>query len=158
MLHTVKYPDPILTNKCAPVVTFDKALHDLIEEMIPHMKAEEGIGLAANQVGHAIRLFIMQDQKGKIWEFVNPEITERDGSIALNEGCLSAPGAIVQVPRSQTIMVKAFNRQGEEFKVVCQDIEAVCIQHEIDHLDGIFFLEKTSRNQRRAALRSLGLK
>lgn len=158
MLRTVKYPDPILTTKCALVVSFDKVLHDLLDGMREHMKLENGIGLAANQVGYSARVFVMEDQKKKVWEFINPEIVERDGHQAIDEGCLSAPGVSVQVPRAQTVMVKAFDRSGNEFKVVCEGIEAVCIQHEIDHLDGIFFLEKTSRNQRRAALRSLGLK
>lgn len=162
MLVTVRYPDPILSTKCAPFAfptsEPEKKLFVLLDEMAAHMKAENGIGLAANQVGQPFRIFIMQDQKGKIWEFINPEIVEREGHYTIEEGCLSAPGVTVQVPRSQTVMVKALNRNGEEFKVVCQDVEAVCVQHEIDHLDGIFFLEKTSRNQRRAALRTLGLK
>lgn len=159
MLHTVKYPDPILTTPCQPYLfMMNFNLHGLLDEMAKHMEAENGIGLAANQVNVPYRIFIMKDNKGKLWEFINPEILDRDGHIAINEGCLSAPGAIVQVPRSQTVTVRAKDRNGEEFTVICQDIEAVCAQHEIDHLDGIFYLDKTSRNQRRAALRALGLK
>ncbi len=160
-MRTVKYPDPILTTPC-PEFKFgtmsDADLFHILDEMAAHMKAEKGIGLAANQVGHSIRVFVMLDAKQKIWEFINPTIIERSGGVQLNEGCLSAPGVVVQVPRFQTVTVKAYDRTGAEFTVVCEDLEAVCVQHELDHLDGVFFLEKTSRNQRRAALKSLGLK
>lgn len=158
MRPTVKYPDELLKMKCVPVEKFGVGLHEILNEMAEMMKAENGIGLAANQAGYLIRAFVMLDQKGKLWEFINPEITEREGMIMINEGCLSAPGAFVQVPRSQTVTVKAYDRNGDPFTVVCMDIEAVCVQHEYDHLEGIFYLEKTSRNQRRAALKLLGLK
>lgn len=161
MLKTVRYPDPVLKTKCQPYSFMDQenfVLHQVLDEMALHMKAENGMGLAANQVGFGYRFFVMLDQKGNLWEFVNPEIVDRDGTIQINEGCLSAPGVFVQVHRSQTVTVRAYTRNGEEFNVICQDIEAVCVQHELDHLDGVFYLDKTSRNQRRAALRSLGLK
>lgn len=160
MLPTVKYPDPILTTPCRRVNPddFGPDLNKLLDDMAETMKAENGIGLAANQVGVPRRVFIMLDQKGKLWEFVNPRITEREGFQQINEGCLSAPGAFVSVPRAASITVVAQDRNREEFTVVCYEIEAVCVQHEIDHLDGIFYLEKTTRNQRRAALKTLGLK
>lgn len=158
MLPTVKYPNSILTTPCQPLDSFDAELHTLLDQMAETMKAEKGVGLAANQVGYPWRVFIMLDEKGKLWEFVNPEIIERDGFQQLTEGCLSAPGAFVSVPRSQNVVVRAKDRNGEEFTVSCYDMEAVCVQHEMDHLDGIFYLEKTTRNQRRAALRALGLK
>lgn len=159
MLTVRKYPDPILATKCDPWTSPSFAdLHATLNAMFEVMETEKGIGLAANQVGINARIFIMKDQKGKLWEFINPEIVERDGGQQINEGCLSAPGVFVQVPRSQSVTVKAQDRNGEEFRVVCQDIEAVCVQHELDHLDGVFFLSKTSRNQRRAALKTLGLK
>lgn len=164
MLRTVKYPDPSLKASCTPydfgipAVQQEFNLPEFLDAMAQHMRSENGIGLAANQVGNGSRIFIMLDQKGKLWEFVNPEIVDRDGTQQINEGCLSAPGVFVQVPRAETVTVKARDRSGEEFSVVCSGIEAVCIQHELDHLDGVFFLEKTSRNQRRAALRALGIK
>jgi len=158
MSKVVKYPDELLKMKCTPVESFGEKLHTILDEMYQIMKAENGIGLAANQAGYAFRGFIMTDRKGKLWEFLNPKITEREGCTQINEGCLSAPGVFVQVPRAQTITVTAQDRNGEKFTVVCEDLEAVCVQHETDHLDGIFFLEKTSRNQRRHALKVLGLK
>lgn len=158
MRPTVKYPDDILKQRCFEVTTFDEKLHVILDEMAELMKAEKGLGLAANQAGYRVRAFVMVDQKGKVWEFINPQITEKEGFIQINEGCLSAPGVFVQVPRAQTVTIKAQDRSGQEFTVVCQDVEAVCAQHEIDHLDGIFYLEKTSRNQRRLAMKQLGLK
>lgn len=164
MLLTARFPDPVLTTHCVPydfsipAVQQEFNLPEFLDAMAPHMKAEKGIGLAANQVGKNVRIFIMLDSKGSIVEFINPEIIDRDGMIALNEGCLSAPGAFVQLPRSQTVTVKALDRNGVEFTVVCQDLEAVCVQHEIDHLDGLFFIEKAPRQQRRHAMKVLGLK
>jgi peptide deformylase len=152
------YPDEILKTPCAPVTSFDERLHKILDEMLPAMKDNSGIGLAANQVGYSMRVFIMLDKKGVLWEFINPEIIEKAGGQQINEGCLSAPGVFVQVPRALYVTVKAKNRHGEEFTIVAEGIDAVCIQHEYDHLDGIFYLEKTSRNQRRAALKQLGLK
>lgn len=158
MIEVVKYPDPVLLTPCATVTEFGEELHKILDQMPEIMKAQNGIGLAANQIGISKRFFVMLDNKEKLWEFVNPEIIDRDGHLAINEGCLSAPGVFVQVPRSETVTIKAQNRLGEEFKIVCTGIEAICAQHEIEHLQGEFFLEKTSRNQRRAALRALGLK
>lgn len=155
-LSIVKYPDERLLTKSQDVSDFGAALHKTLDAMWPLMEANKGIGLAANQVGITQRFFILKDEKGRRWEFINPEVVDREGNTTINEGCLSAPGAFVQVPRAQTVTVKARDRFGAEFQVVCQDLEAVCIQHEIDHLDGIFFLSKTSRQQRRAALKSLG--
>lgn len=162
MRPIVKYPDPILTTRCTEVTGAEIAdrngLCQLLEDMRQVMEAEQGIGLAANQVGVGLRIFIMKDQRGKVWEFINPVIIEKEGFQQVNEGCLSAPGAFVSVPRSQSVTVEALDRNGEVFKVMGLDLDAVCMQHEIDHLDGVFYLDKTTRNQRRAALRSLGLK
>lgn len=160
MLKTIKYPDPILTTPCVlvPEDGFNKELHDLLDQMAVHMKSENGIGLAANQVGVAKRVFVMVADSGKLWEFINPEIVQKEGFQQINEGCLSAPGVFVSVPRAKDVLVKAQDRNGEVFTVLCFDLEAVCIQHELEHLRGEFFLDKTSRNQRRAALRTLGLK
>lgn len=157
-MKLVKYPNEILKKVCEKVVEFNKELSDNLDQMREIMKANKGIGLAANQVGISQRFFIVQDKYGQIFDFINPEIIEREGHMQINEGCLSAPGVLVQVPRSQTITIKAHRRDGEEFTMVAYDVEAICIQHELDHLDGIFYLEKVNRQQRRAALKTLGLK
>jgi peptide deformylase len=157
-LKIIKYPHEVLKMICEPVTEFGHELHMYLDQMPALMESENGMGLAANQVGIIKRFFIMKDKKGNLVEFINPEIIDKDGNQQINEGCLSAPGVTVQVPRSQSITVKAQNRNGEEFIIMAVDLEAVCIQHEIDHLNGVFFLEKVNRQQRRAALSKLGLK
>ncbi len=166
-LKVVKYPNDVLTTKCqsydfAVDLNFQASgmkLHETLDAMVNIMDSENGMGLAANQVGIPYRFFIMRDLKGKIWEFINPVITESEEEcIMLNEGCLSAPGAFVQIPRRKSVTVKAQDRNGEEFTVIALDLEAVCVQHEIDHLDGIFYLDKVNRQQRRNAYRILGIK
>lgn len=157
-MQILKYPNVALSTKCELVTLFDTELHNTLDAMVPLMLDNAGIGLAANQVGILKRFFIMKDSKGKVWDFINPKIIDQEGFIQLNEGCLSAKGVFVQVPRSQTVTIHAQDRFGEFFTVICNDLEAVCALHEIDHLDGEFFLSKTTRNQRRAAFRQLGIK
>jgi len=156
-MKLVLYPDEVLKKVCEPVTEFNSELHKTLDEMVEIMTSNNGIGLAANQVGISKRFFILKDKHGKVWDFINPKILERSGGIQLNEGCLSAPEVFVQVPRHATVLVEAQDRNGEIFRVIAQDLEAVCVQHENDHLDGVFFIEKTNRNQRRSALRKLGL-
>lgn len=157
-MRILKYPDPALTTICSPVTEFGDALRDELNTARQLMQAEKGMGLAANQIGILKRWFIMKDHKGKIWEFVNPEIIESEQACFMPEGCLSAPGVSAQVNRSRCVTVKAQDRNGEEFSVFCEDYEAICIQHEIDHLNGEFFLDKVSRQIRRRAYAQLGIK
>lgn len=158
MLTILKFPHKILTTKTEPVTDFDEGLHAALDAMEQTMKANKGIGLAANQVGIPLSFFIMLDHKGKVWEFMNPEIIEAEGAQFQNEGCLSGPGVFVQLNRSKQITVKAQDRDGNPFTVMCLDLEAVCVQHEMDHLKGELFLDKAPRQQRKAAYSRLGLK
>lgn len=157
-MKILKYPDPTLTTPCHPVTEFGDVLRAELDIARQLMQAEKGMGLAANQIGILKRWFIMKDHKGRVWEFVNPEIVEREETCYMPEGCLSAPGVSVQVSRSRTVTVKAQDRNGEEFTIYCEDYEAICIQHEIDHLDGKFFLDTVSRQVRRRAYAQLGIK
>lgn len=157
-MQILKFPHPVLRQRTNPVTEFNTELHSLLDAMKVAMIANGGIGLAANQVGSSHRVFIMKDNRGKVVEFVNPEIIESEGSQFLNEGCLSGPGVYVQVARAKEVVVKAQDRNGEEFTVFCMDLEAVCVQHELDHLNGDFFIDKASRQQRRAGYKKLGLK
>lgn len=157
-LEIVRYPSDYLTEPCDKVNEFTPFLHEVLDAMPAIMEKEGGMGLASNQVGIPFAFFIMKDKKGKITEFVNPEITEREGTIFEYEGCLSMPGVSLQIPRSQTVTVKAQDRNGVEFTVICQDFESICVQHEIEHLHGVFFLSKVSRQQRRAAMKKAGIK
>lgn len=154
-LQLVYYPDQILKTPCEPVTEFNEELHAQLDQMREIMKANNGIGLAANQVGISKRFFIMQDKNGKIWDFVNPKITDEEGLIQINEGCLSAPGVHVQPVRAETITVHAQDRNGEAFTIIAEAVEAVCIQHENDHINGVFFFDKVPRQQRRHAEKQL---
>jgi peptide deformylase len=141
-LRIVQFPDPVLFIPCSKVINFDKKLHDILDEMSVLMEKSNGIGLSANQVEISKSFFIMKDGRQKIYDFINPIIIEQAGQSDLPEGCLSLLSYIAKCNRSEEITVKAQNRYGEEFTVAAYGIESVCIQHEIDHLNGIFFTSK----------------
>jgi len=150
-MKLVYYPDPALTSKCEPITEFNEELHKTLDEMRTVMVQSNGIGLAANQVAILKTMFIMQDRKGKIWDFINPVIVSEDGVQYEQEGCLSFPGVYLQIARAASIVVKAQDRNGQEFQVVAEGIESVCILHEWEHIHSIIFIDKVSRQQRRAA-------
>ena len=137
--------DPILRKKSRPVEKFDEKLATLLDDMAETMYFENrGIGIAAPQVGVLRRVFIVDvgDDHGLI-EFINPEITYKEGSQIGGEGCLSVPGKTCEVDRPQKIRVKALDRNGNEFELEAEDLLARCICHENDHLDGILFIDKS---------------
>lgn len=141
-LKIVQFPNPVLFIPCAKVLEFDKKLHTILDEMAILMEKNNGIGLSANQVGISKSFFIMKDQRGKIHDFINPVIVEQIDKSNLFEACLSLNNYIARCDRAEEITVRAKNRFGEEFTVVAYGIESVCIQHEYDHLNGIFFTSK----------------
>lgn len=141
------YPDPVLKVKCTPVTTFDASLTSFIDDMIQTMYEEEGIGLAAPQVGDTRRICVVdvsEDGSG-VTEFINPEIIEKSGSNSIEEGCLSIPEYREFVDRSAKVKVKAQKKDGAQFEVEAEGLLAICLQHEIDHLDGILFVDRLSR-------------
>lgn len=153
-LDVVYYPNELLETKCEKITEFNSELHELLDSMKVTMLEREGMGLSANQVGASLRVFIMLDKNNKVWEFVNPEIVSKSEEESnLMEGCLSSPGVYQWIPgRANSVQVKAQDREGKEFSVVAEGIEAVCVQHESDHLDGIFWLKRIpSRPVRRKA-------
>lgn len=153
------YPDSALSTKCEKVTEFGEQLETLVEDLAEVMREHHGLGLAANQVGITKRIFVMETKKDsfgepEVVEFINPEIIERDGMANIREGCLSSPNVYDVVQgRSETITVRAQRKDGSEFTVICTGVEAVCVQHEMDHLDGVFWIERMPRNPRRASLR-----
>ena len=147
------YPDKRLLAPCKTKVTeFNEDLHKTLDDMARLMRASHGIGLAANQVGLDQRMFIAMDYRREIWDFINPRIIELDERKAnIEEGCLSAPvhslagisGSDLVVPsRSLNVLIEAQDRNREHIKVAAYGVEAVCIQHEYDHLNGEFFFNK----------------
>jgi peptide deformylase len=140
------YPDPVLKEKAQVVTTFDSKIKKLAEDMIETMYKEEGVGLAANQVGSLSRIFVLDvsENGDDPVPFINPEIIKKAGKKKGDEGCLSIPGFREIVERSETITVKAQDVEGNFFELEAEGLLSVCIQHELDHLDGILFIDRLS--------------
>jgi peptide deformylase len=152
-----KLGDPVLRTKALPVERFDDALRDEARRMAIVMEDALGIGLAAPQVGISHRLLVYRvDPESPTVTLVNPRIewSSRDEEIA-EEGCLSLPFVHVDVERPVAVLVRANDAGGEELIIEATGLEARVIQHEIDHLDGILILDRTSREQRKAAMRAM---
>ncbi len=153
-LEVLQFPDPRLKLKSTPVTAVNDALRPLAAEMIQVMYDEPGIGLAAPQVGQAIRLLVMDtvwNEEGAEREptvIINPQILTREGQIEWEEGCLSVPDFTAEVERSEHVVVRYTNLEGEEVTEDVTGLRAVCFQHEIDHLDGILFIDRISRLKR----------
>ncbi len=142
------YPDPVLRRECRTAEPGTEEIRRLAEDMIETMYAAPGIGLAAPQVGHSLRLIVI-DVFGHLGErdpkvLLNPEILEAAEEIAFEEGCLSLPEFTVEVPRSRIIRVRYQDLEGQEQTVAAQDLMAVAIQHEMDHLEGKLLLDHAS--------------
>lgn len=143
--------DPALREKAGEVEQVDDEIRRLAEDMFETMYAAEGIGLAAPQVGVNRRLFVMdiRDPDIEPRALINPVIVERSGSESGEEGCLSLPGLVGEVERSASIVVEALDLQGEPIRIEASGLHARCIQHEIDHLDGVLFIDHVSPLKRR---------
>lgn len=146
-LTIVEYPHPALRTKCKPVQTIDKDVILAAGEMLELMYKFEGLGLAAPQVALDYRMLVINfagDPEKKDQEFVaiNPVIVEQKGTIKDREGCLSFPGLYQDIRRSKTVKVQGFTLEGKEFEMTCSDLAARIWQHEIDHLNGVMFIDK----------------
>ena len=141
------YPDPRLRKKAGAVTQVDDDVRRLIDDMAETMYAAPGIGLAATQIDVHKRIIVIDisQDHNDLRVFINPEIIARDGEEVMEEGCLSVPGIFEPVTRAATIKVKALDRAGEPFGLEIDGLLAVCIQHEIDHLEGRVFVDYLSR-------------
>lgn len=146
LLDVLIFPDEQLRTIAQPVTEFNEELQQFIDDMFETMYKEEGIGLAATQVNVHKRVITMDIEGDKANQIVliNPEIEESSGETGIEEGCLSVPGFRGLVPRKEKVTVKALNRQGEEFTLNADGLLAICIQHEIDHLNGVMFIDYLS--------------
>lgn len=146
LLPILHYPDPRLHKKALPVKQVDDRIRRLVADMTETMYAAPGIGLAATQVDVQERVVVIDasEDKSGLRVFINPEILEQDGEQICEEGCLSVPGIYEKVSRSAWIRMRALNEKGERFELEAEGLLAVCIQHEIDHLDGKVFVEHLS--------------
>jgi len=142
------YPDRFLARKAVPVTAVDDRIRALIRDMFETMYAAEGIGLAATQVGVGKRVVVLDispvDETVAPMSVVNPEIVSRSGSVTGVEGCLSVPGVQGEVCRAETVEVRGLDEQGKPLRIRAAGILSRALQHEIDHLDGILFIERAS--------------
>ena len=156
-LTILHYPDDRLRTVARPVEQVDDAIRALIDDMFETMYDAPGIGLAATQVDRHIRLIVIDvsDHKDDPRVFINPEIVVREGVEQMDEGCLSVPGIYERVERADRIKVRALDRNGEPFELEADGLLAVCIQHEIDHLDGKLFVDYLSDLKRQRIRKKL---
>lgn len=161
VLSIVEWPARVLETKAAPVTTFDEELRSFVADLHDTVDHSGGIGLAANQVGRLDRVLAIkipwtepteqEEPEEKSWwhdkrfTFINPEIVSRAGQVSWREGCLSFPGVYEYVARSAKVTVRAQDESGSEFHVDVDGLMAICLQHEIDHLDGVVFINRMSR-------------
>lgn len=142
--NIVKHPEPVLRERSREVTKFNEHLHKLLDDMAETMYHANGVGLAAPQVGILKRVFVVDCGDGLI-EFVNPEIISKEGEQFGAEGCLSIPGLMGDVLRARKVKMKAQNRHGEEFTIEGEDLFARAMQHELDHLNGVLFIDLAVR-------------
>ena len=147
ILDILKYPDKRLRIIAKPVVSVDETIKTQVKDMFETMYEAPGIGLAATQVNFHQRIIVIDvsDQCNEPICLINPEVIEKSGEIQWEEGCLSVPDYYENVIRANNIKVQALNKHGEAFELEASEMLSVCIQHEIDHLDGILFVDHLSK-------------
>lgn len=146
LLEVLLYPDDRLKTVAKPVEKVDDSIRKIVDDMFETMYDEEGIGLAATQVNihqQIITIDVSADKSEQL-VLINPEILEAEGETGIEEGCLSVPGNNALVPRNEKVKIKALNYEGEEFVLEADELLAICIQHEMDHLKGILFVDHLS--------------
>ena len=167
-LEILIYTNPLLKTKAAPVKAVDSEIKKIIDNMLETMRASGGIGLAATQVGIGKRIVVMEvpeftegdddeeerePKKKTLFKLVNPEIVLFEGEQKYEEGCLSVPGVIEEVKRAAKVIVRAIDENGKAIGINAEGLLAVALQHEIDHLDGILFIDRLSRLKREFVVR-----
>lgn len=152
VLEILKFPNPVLRKPAQEVARVDERIRELAARMVRTMHAEPGIGIAAPQVGVSERLIVVDlsigEDPGQLLVLANPVIVFREGEIVMEEGCLSVPDLAEKVERSRKVVVHGIDMEGREVKVEGEDLLAVVLQHEVDHLDGILFIDHISRLKR----------
>ena len=157
LLDILHFPDPRLRTRAKAVEQVDDGLRQLVDDMFETMYQAPGIGLAATQVNVHKRVIVIDvsREQDEPQVFINPEIIGKDGVEEMDEGCLSVPGIYETVQRAERIRVRALDRQGEAFELDADGLLAVCIQHEIDHLDGKLFVDYLSQLKRQRIRKKL---
>ena len=141
VLKVCTLPDPVLRQKAKKVNEIDASIQKLIDDMIDTMRAVSGVGLAAPQVGVSLRIAVIEIPGEEVITLINPEMVKRQGERILEEACLSVPGYQGEIKRSEKVKVKAQDRMGKEFRLKGEDLLAQALEHEIDHLSGILYVD-----------------
>ena len=153
VLEILHFPNPVLKQKSRPIQKIDPKILQLIQDMAETMYAAPGVGLAAPQVGNPLRLAVIDvtpaDQPKNLLVLINPEIVATEGECTWEEGCLSVPDYSENVKRNKKVVVRYQNLQGETAEIIGEDLLGIALQHEIDHLDGILFIDRLSPLKRR---------
>lgn len=134
-------PDAILRKKAKKVPTIDGSIQRLIDDMVETMQKEKGVGLAAPQVGVSLQIAVLQMPEEEPFAIINPKIVKRSGEREVAEGCLSVPGYQGDIKRSVSVTVKGLNRQGKAMRIKATGLRAQALEHEIDHLNGILYID-----------------
>jgi peptide deformylase len=155
----ITYPHRVLLKKANPISEIDKKIWTLIDDMAETMYDGSGVGLAANQVGELRRVILVdtspKDEPNELITLINPEIIMAEGSVAIEEGCLSCLDFRADIPRAEKIIVRALDKDGKPFELRAEGIQAIALQHEIDHLNGILIINHVSSLKRELYKRKL---
>jgi len=155
ILEIKEYGEPILRGKALPVKEIDPEILNLIKDMAETMYTDSGVGLAAPQVGVSKRIIVIDGEEEGLMVLINPILVKSEGELVEEEGCLSIPGIYSQVKRSSKVTVKALNENGDPIEMTKEGLAARALQHEIDHLDGILFIDRIGRTERQILLNKL---
>lgn len=155
ILEIKEYGDPVLREKALPVEEVTPEILNLIKDMAETMYTASGVGLAALQVGVPKRIILVDGEEDGLIVLINPVIIKSEGEIVAEEGCLSVPDIYSQVKRSLKVTIKALNQNGDPIEITKEDLTARALQHEIDHLDGILFIDRIGRMERQMLLNKL---
>ncbi len=152
ILEIIHYPNPVLKKKTQKIQKIDDSIHKLVRDMAETMYAAPGVGLAAPQVGHSLRLAVLDvtkaNQPKELIVLINPEIVAEEGECTWEEGCLSIPDFNEEIKRKKKVTVRCQNLAGEEVEIVADELLSIALQHEIDHLDGILIFDRISKLKR----------
>jgi peptide deformylase len=153
VLEILHYPNPVLKEKSQTIQKIDVSIRKLVQDLAETMYSAPGVGLAANQVGCPLRLAVIDvtphDQPKKLLVLINPEIVAAEGECTWDEGCLSVPDCNEEVKRYKQVVVRFQNLEGETVEISGEDLLGVALQHEIDHLDGVLFIDRLSPLKKR---------
>ena len=155
ILEIKEYGEPVLREKALPVKEVNPEILNLIKDMAETMYTDSGVGLAAPQVGVSKRIIIIDGEEDGLIVLINPMIVKSEGEVVAEEGCLSVPGIYSQVKRASKVTVKALNENGDPIEITKEALTARALQHEIDHLDGILFIDRIGRMERQILLNKL---